>query len=148
MGDKFLAVVLLGSSPTSRQQVVSLSQSSCVSPVEIADWRCGGGDKKHHGKEAWSSANHLILSALPSVLYTMLNCSFYTLLILITVCKSSMVSYFMILSDRLYFIYTQHKHGSVGAGEGWGSPNFGRVEKKLRHSIYSVVLGAGIAMWT
>jgi hypothetical protein len=45
-GPGFLAVVLLGSSPTpyppfSRQKLVSLSQSSCVSPVELTDGRGG-----------------------------------------------------------------------------------------------------------
>ncbi len=41
----FLAIVWFGSSPTplSSQQVVSLSQSSCVSPVEIKCRRGGGG---------------------------------------------------------------------------------------------------------
>ncbi len=43
----FLAVVWFGSfqipSPLSREQVFSLSQSSCVSPVELSDTRRGGG---------------------------------------------------------------------------------------------------------
>jgi hypothetical protein len=46
-GPDFLAVVRFGSSPSpipslSRQQDVSLSQSSCVSPVEFANGRGGG----------------------------------------------------------------------------------------------------------
>jgi hypothetical protein len=39
--------------PFSRQKVVSLSQSSCVSPVELTDRR-GGGAKSYNGKKAWS----------------------------------------------------------------------------------------------
>ncbi len=46
-GPGFLAVVWFDSSPTpsplSRQQVVSLSQSSCVSPIELTDGRGGRG---------------------------------------------------------------------------------------------------------
>jgi hypothetical protein len=45
-----------------RQQLVSLSQSSCVSPVTITDGRVGeggGGDVE----KAWPSVNHSILSA-------------------------------------------------------------------------------------
>jgi hypothetical protein len=50
----FIAVEWLGSSPTpsplSRQQVVSLSQSSCVSPVELTDGRVweGAGEEPNH----------------------------------------------------------------------------------------------------
>ncbi len=44
-------VVWFGSSPTpsplSRKQAVSLSQSSCVSPVELTDWKGGGGEQIH-----------------------------------------------------------------------------------------------------
>jgi hypothetical protein len=43
-GPGFLAVVWFGSStmhPLSRQKFVSLSQSSCVSPVELTDGRGG-----------------------------------------------------------------------------------------------------------
>jgi hypothetical protein len=50
----------------SRQQVVSLSQSSCVSPVKLNDrrgrevgWR---GAKSYDREKAWSSINHSILS--------------------------------------------------------------------------------------
>ncbi len=32
-------------SPLSRQQVVSLSQSLCVSPIELTDWRSGDGGR-------------------------------------------------------------------------------------------------------
>ncbi len=48
------------------QQVVSLSQSSCVLPAELADRRGGGGEggaKSYNGENAWSSINRLILSA-------------------------------------------------------------------------------------
>jgi hypothetical protein len=42
-------------SPLSRQQVVSISQTSCLSPVELAD---GGGAKAYFIEKAWSSINH------------------------------------------------------------------------------------------
>ncbi len=66
----FLAVVWFGSSPHPvplfHQQVVSLSQSSCVSPVELTDGRgrgmVGGWAKSYDGEKAWSSINQLILS--------------------------------------------------------------------------------------
>jgi hypothetical protein len=49
--------------PLSSQQVVSLSQSSCLSPVELNDWRGGEGVGEEPNREkAWSSGNHLILS--------------------------------------------------------------------------------------
>ncbi len=42
---------------------VTLFQSSCVSPVELADGRGGGGGAESYGREeAWSSINHSILS--------------------------------------------------------------------------------------
>jgi hypothetical protein len=48
------------------QQVVSVSQSSCVSPVELTDGiggeEGGGGAKTYDGEKAWSSINHSILS--------------------------------------------------------------------------------------
>jgi hypothetical protein len=53
----------------SRQQVVSLSQSSCVSPVELSDGRGGrrgrggGRGKSYDREEAWSTINNSILSA-------------------------------------------------------------------------------------
>jgi hypothetical protein len=46
------------SSPLSRQQLVSLPQSSSVSPVEFTDGRGGGGEKARH------SIIHLILSVV------------------------------------------------------------------------------------
>ncbi len=56
-------------SPLSYQQVFSLSQSSCVSPIQLADGRGGaggdGGANSYAGEKAWSSINHLI----PSVPY-------------------------------------------------------------------------------
>ncbi len=52
--------------PLSHQQVVSLSQSSSVSPVELTDRRVGErngeGAKSYDSEKAWSSINHLILS--------------------------------------------------------------------------------------
>jgi hypothetical protein len=51
--------------PFSRQQVVSLSQSSCVSPVELTDGGAGGGGAKVYDSEkARSSINYSILSAV------------------------------------------------------------------------------------
>jgi hypothetical protein len=45
------------------QQVVSLSQSSCVSPVELMTREGGiGGPKSIDGEKAWSCINSLILS--------------------------------------------------------------------------------------
>jgi hypothetical protein len=58
---RFLSHILLPF--FSRQQVVSLSQSSCVSPVELAE---GGerelGAKSYDREKAWLSRNHSILS--------------------------------------------------------------------------------------
>jgi hypothetical protein len=55
-------MIRLQARPSSRQQlVVSLSQSSCVSPVELTE---GGGGKTYDREKAWPSINHLILSAL------------------------------------------------------------------------------------
>jgi hypothetical protein len=45
----------------SRLQVVSLSRSSCVSPVELSDGRGGRGAKSYDHEKAWSSINHSIL---------------------------------------------------------------------------------------
>jgi hypothetical protein len=65
-GPGFHIVVGLGySSPLSRQQVVSLFQSSCVLPVELTDGRegrGGGGTKSYNGEVAWSSINRSLLS--------------------------------------------------------------------------------------
>ncbi len=52
----------LPSRPLSRHQVASLSQSSCVSPVELTDGRVGRGAKSYERERAWSSINHSILS--------------------------------------------------------------------------------------
>ncbi len=42
---------------------VSLSQSSCVSPVELTDGRVGEkGAKAYDGEKAWTSINHSLLS--------------------------------------------------------------------------------------
>jgi hypothetical protein len=50
----------------SRQQVVCLSQSSCVSVVELTNGRRGGkelgGAKSHDGEKARLSINHSILT--------------------------------------------------------------------------------------
>jgi hypothetical protein len=52
--------------PRSHQQVVSLTRSSCASPIELTDWRGGGGGgeraKPYDGEKAWSYINNLILS--------------------------------------------------------------------------------------
>jgi hypothetical protein len=51
-GPGFLAVVEICSSPFSRQQVVSLSQSTCEPPVELTNGRRGaggGGEAKSYG---------------------------------------------------------------------------------------------------
>jgi hypothetical protein len=66
-GPGFLVVVLFGSQPTppalSCQQVVALSQSSCVSPAKLADGEGGGGGaKSYDGRKAWSSIKYSILS--------------------------------------------------------------------------------------
>jgi hypothetical protein len=55
---------LFAHSPHSRQQVVSLSQSSCVSPVELTDGKegCGHVVKSYYRDKAWSSINHSLLS--------------------------------------------------------------------------------------
>jgi hypothetical protein len=64
----FLAFFEFGLSPTlpfSRQQVVSLSLSSCVSPFELIDGRGEGlGAEPNHMTGSWSSTNHSILSAV------------------------------------------------------------------------------------
>ncbi len=63
----FLAIVWFGSSPIpfplSRQQVVSLSHTSCASSVHRAFWREGGGGvvKSYDKEKAWSSINYSIL---------------------------------------------------------------------------------------
>ncbi len=66
-GPGFLTVVWFGSSPTpfSREQVVSLSQSFCVSPDELIDgWVDGQGTKSSYdGEKAWPSINHSIISS-------------------------------------------------------------------------------------
>ncbi len=54
---------LLG--PLSRQQVVFLSQYSCVSPMNLTDGKGGGGGggaKPYDGERAWSSINYTLLS--------------------------------------------------------------------------------------
>ncbi len=71
-GPGFFAVVWFGSSsppsplfPIRPQQVVFLSQSSCVFPVWLTDGRgCrggGGGAKPYDRMKAWTSINHSIL---------------------------------------------------------------------------------------
>jgi hypothetical protein len=61
-------------SPLSRQQIVSLSQSSCVSPVEFTD-RGGGelsgrGAKSYDRKKAWPCINYSILFAYRCCLHS------------------------------------------------------------------------------
>jgi hypothetical protein len=51
---------LLPLPPTPSEQIVSLSLSSCVSPIELADWRGGrgyggSGAISYDGEKAWSS---------------------------------------------------------------------------------------------
>jgi hypothetical protein len=64
----FLAVVLSGSThappPPYDQQVASLSQSSCVSLVELTEGMGGGGRgaESYDCKKAWPSLNHSMLS--------------------------------------------------------------------------------------
>ncbi len=76
-GQGFLAVVRFGSSPIpsplSRKQAVFLSQSTCVSPVELTDGRGGGGaggsgrgDKSNDREKAWPSINCLLSANAPS----------------------------------------------------------------------------------
>jgi hypothetical protein len=53
--------------PPPREQVVSLSHSSCVAPVKQTEWRGrrgegGVGAISCDGEKAWSSINHSILS--------------------------------------------------------------------------------------
>jgi hypothetical protein len=59
--------------PLFRQQVVSLSQSSCVSSVELTDGRGGlgggGGAKSYDGEKALSSLKHSILQYSNSTEY-------------------------------------------------------------------------------
>jgi hypothetical protein len=55
--------------PLSRQQLVSLSQSSCVPSVKLIDGREGGdgvGEEPYHttASKPWPSINHSILSGL------------------------------------------------------------------------------------
>jgi hypothetical protein len=58
--------------PVSREQVVSLSQSSSVSPVELTIAGGGGGGsgaKAYDRAKAWSSINHTILSGGDEVMF-------------------------------------------------------------------------------
>jgi hypothetical protein len=50
--------------PSPVKQVVSLSQTSCVLPVELADERArgGGGAKSNYVEKAWSYINNSIFS--------------------------------------------------------------------------------------
>jgi hypothetical protein len=54
--------------PISSQQDVSLSQSTCVLPIELTEGgggaRGGGGAKSDDGEKDWSSINHSILSGV------------------------------------------------------------------------------------
>ncbi len=58
------------STPPLRQQVVSLSQSSCVLPVKLTEEGeavgCGRGAKSNDREKAWSSINHSMLSGTVS----------------------------------------------------------------------------------
>ncbi len=54
--------------PPPLQQIVSLSQSSCVSPVQLTEGRVGGGGgrgaESYERKEAWVFINRSILSGV------------------------------------------------------------------------------------
>ncbi len=52
--------------PPSRPQVVSRSQSSCVSPVELSDMDMRVGGFPYDGEKAWTSINYSILSCQKS----------------------------------------------------------------------------------
>ncbi len=68
-GPGFLAVVWFIPPPPFRQQIACLSQSSCVSPVELTTGRGGGGGggargaKSYHCEKAWPSMNQSKLFA-------------------------------------------------------------------------------------
>jgi hypothetical protein len=73
-GSSFPAVVWFGSSLIpfpllSRQHVVSLSQSSCVSPVGHIDGTGGGNGAKSYDRreKAWAAINHSIPSGICNV---------------------------------------------------------------------------------
>ncbi len=52
--------------PLSHQQLFSISQSSCVSPVQLTEGRAGGwGAESYDRKKAEHSINHSVLSAPP-----------------------------------------------------------------------------------
>ncbi len=56
--------------PLFRQQVVCLSESSCVSPVQLSDvggGRNGGGARSYDGEKALSSINHSVVCS--TILY-------------------------------------------------------------------------------
>ncbi len=78
-GPGFLAIVWFNSTPTpsppfSRQQVVSLCLSSCVSPVESLLMGKGEGriEPNHTMQEAWPSINRSTLSGVHRCLYFLL----------------------------------------------------------------------------
>ncbi len=51
------------SPPPTQQQIVSLSQSSYMSPVELTDGRGDGrGARSYDGEKAWPSINYSVLS--------------------------------------------------------------------------------------
>ncbi len=60
----------LAPSPSPVREIVSLSRSSCVSPVELVDARgergCRGEAKSYDGEKAWSSK---IIEYSPHTLY-------------------------------------------------------------------------------
>ncbi len=66
-GPGFLAAVWFGfpPSPFCGQQVVSLSQSFCVSLNDGRRGGCGRGAKSYDGEKAWPSINQSILSVSP-----------------------------------------------------------------------------------
>ncbi len=57
----------------SRQQGVSLSQTSCVSPGKLTDGRGGKGFKSYNSEEAQSSIMHKILSSWSAINHSILS---------------------------------------------------------------------------
>jgi hypothetical protein len=76
-GPSFLAFALFGSTPSpppSRQQIVSLDQSSCMSVVQLFLRERGGGGggrgaESYHRKKTWASINRSILAGLTRQLF-------------------------------------------------------------------------------
>jgi hypothetical protein len=78
--------------PLSRQQGVSLSQSSCVSLVDPPDSRCGWGWSQiiPYREKAWPSINHSILSWRTPL--HLLNVDFFQVSVLLAVLMCALFS--------------------------------------------------------